>query len=165
MSLVGAWPQASQKAAKMMMDKYGAPQEATSSHLMWRNNGPWLWTRIDNYETAHDFPAHHTDVMEQAINYRIKAEKGTELSTYDGSVYLRRTEGIMSARCDMEAANFLALNLANDIVMGKKSVKDARAYYGKAIMTFKTSGKMDPYMTELKFQPSKSMQGDKDMPQ
>lgn len=164
MAMVAKWPEASQKAAKTMMDKYGAPQEATDSRLMWRNNGPWLWTRVDNYETAHEFPAHHTDVMEQAISYKFKPDMGDELAAYDGSVYLRRTEGVISARCDQEGANFLALNLANDVNTGKKTVTAARTYYTKAIKEFKASGKMDPYMTELKFAMMK-MAADKDMPQ
>lgn len=164
MTMIAKWPEASQMAAKAMMDKYGAPQEATESHLMWRNNGPWLWTRVDNYETAHEFPAHHTDVMEQAINYKFKPDMGDELAAYDGSVYLRRTEGVISARCDQEGANFLALNLTNDVNTGKKSVKAARVYYTNAIKEFKASGKMDPYMTALKFAMAK-MSADKDAPQ
>jgi hypothetical protein len=163
-TIISSWPAASQKAAKEMMEKYGAPQEATASHIMWRNNGPWLWTRIDIYETPHEFPAMHTDVMEQAINYRIDAAKADEIVQYDGSVYLRRTEGVMSARCDLEGANFLAINLANDVSTGKKTVNSARDYYAKAIKEFKASGKMDPYMTKLQFQAPKSMQGDKDKP-
>lgn len=161
-AIIAGWPQASQKAAMMMIEKYGPPQEMTSSRLIWRNNGPWLWTRIDNYETPHDFPAPHTDVMEQAINYKFNPEMADELAAYDGSVYLRRTEGVISARCDLEGANFLALNLANDVNTGGKTVAQARDYYAKAMKGFKTSGEMDPYMTGLKFPVPARAPGDRD---
>jgi hypothetical protein len=32
----------------------------------------------------------------------------------------------MSARCDKEAANFLAINLANDVATGVKTMEGAR---------------------------------------
>ncbi len=54
-----------------------------------------------------------------------------DLAMYDGSVVLERTSGEISARCDKEGANFLALNLAHDIVTGKRSVQDARKMYGE----------------------------------
>jgi len=56
------------------------------------------------------------------------------LAHYDGSVIVERTKGEISARCDKEGANFLALNLANDIVKGNKSVEEARKSYGEAMM-------------------------------
>jgi hypothetical protein len=45
-----------------------------------------------------------------------------------------RTAGEATARCDAEAANFLALNLMHDIVTGKRSVEDARQEYTMSIM-------------------------------
>jgi hypothetical protein len=48
------------------------------------------------------------------------------LAVFDGSVLVDRTKGEMSARCEGEAANFLALNLADEIVHGKKDVATAR---------------------------------------
>lgn len=157
-AMIAEWPQAARTAAADTMQKYGPPDVATATHLMWRDNGPWLWTRIDNYETQHEFPAHHTDVMEQAINYRVPPEMFDELAAYDGSVYVRRTEGVMSARCDKEGANFLALNLANDVATGRRSVADARAYYGRAIDAFMRTQQMDPYMQQLRFDPASGNQ-------
>ncbi|MGH2686459.1 MAG: hypothetical protein ACRDJP_13425 [Actinomycetota bacterium] len=39
--------------------------------------------------------------------------------------------GDMSARCHDEEASHLALNLANDIVEGKKTVQEARDHYAQ----------------------------------
>jgi hypothetical protein len=41
-------------------------------------------------------------------------------------VLVDRTKGEMSARREGEAANFLALNLADDVVHGRKNVATAR---------------------------------------
>jgi hypothetical protein len=82
----------------------------------------------------------------------VPPEKFSDVAKYDGSVIVERTKGEMSALCDMEELNMLAINLANDVVTGKKSVSDARDFYAKTAMVFK-QGKMDPYVPKLQFQP------------
>ena len=56
----------------------------------------------------------------------------------------------MSARCDAEGANFLALNLADEIVRGKRTVSDARKMYLEQIMLMKAM-KPAPYTEKLMF--------------
>ncbi|MGQ0560790.1 MAG: hypothetical protein ACT443_02830 [Gemmatimonadota bacterium] len=60
-------------------------------------------------------------------------DKFDDLAAYDGSVIAERTKGVLSARCDKEGANFLALNLAHEIVTGRRTVEDARARYAEEI--------------------------------
>ncbi len=122
---IKSWPEASQMAAKDMMDKYkyGKPNETTPHMLIWYNNGPWKKTTIYDVETRHIFPVDHTDVMEQVIDYKVPSNKFSALAEYDGSVSVHRTDGEISAKCDMEGANFLALNLANDVITGKKQYR------------------------------------------
>jgi hypothetical protein len=71
--------------------------------------------------------------LEQAIHYRVPPDKLDELALYDGSVIVERTEGEMSALCDKEGANFLAINLANDVATGKRTVEEARSEYANQI--------------------------------
>jgi 3-oxoacyl-[acyl-carrier-protein] synthase III len=92
----------------------------------------------------------HTDVMQQWISYKVPTDKLNELAMYDGSVVVERTTGMISARCDKEGANFLALNLAHDIATGKRSVEDAREMYGKEVMKMK-AGQMTEYTKGLMF--------------
>ncbi len=162
-AMLANWPKSAQMAAADMMKKYGPPQEVTATMLKWRNNGPWKYTMISNYETPHRFPAPHPDVMTQAIDYRVPAAMFDDLAAYDGSVTADRTQGHLAARCDKEAANFLAINLANDVVTRRKSVPLARAYYARAISIFKKTGRMDPYMQRLQFTPPRRA-NDPDMP-
>jgi hypothetical protein len=67
-------------------------------------------------------------------------------------VIAERTAGEVSARCHDEQANFLALNLAHDIVTGARGVEDARAYYAKEFLDTRRK-QPTPYMEKLHFQP------------
>ncbi|MBA3342374.1 MAG: hypothetical protein H0W30_05425 [Gemmatimonadaceae bacterium] len=150
--MTSTWPMASRDAAKFMMDKYGMPAAASADMLVWGRTGPWKRTAIYRKEYQHNFPGPHTDVMQQWIDFKAPASMYDELAEYDGSVVLERTSGEISARCDKEGANFLALNLANDIVTGKRSVEDARKAYGEQIMQMK-AGQPGPYVKGLIFTP------------
>jgi hypothetical protein len=156
---IKSWPEASQMAAKEMMDKYGKPNETTPHMLVWYNNGPWKRTTIYDVETKHIFPVDHTDVMEQVIDHKVPTNKFSALAEYDGSVSIHRTDGEISAKCDFEGANFLALNLAHDVITGKKTVQAARDFYTKAIKEFVLDKKTSPYMKSFQFTASKGETG------
>ena len=53
------------------ISKYGAPNEATASRLIWYNTGPWKRTIVYRDEVPHNFPKPHTDVLEQFIDYHV----------------------------------------------------------------------------------------------
>jgi hypothetical protein len=129
--LLADWPDKAREAAEKIVAKYGLPAEASTSMLMWHGNGPWKHTIAYREEVAHDFPMPHKDVVEQFIDYRVRVDKFDDLAQYDGSVICERTKGEISARCDKEEMNFLALNLARDIVDGKSTVQEAREFYAK----------------------------------
>lgn len=162
-SMMAGWPASARMAAADMMKKYGPPQEVTATMVKWHNNGPWKYTIISSNETQHRFPMAHPDVMEQGINYRVPVGMFDDLAAYDGSVTADRTQGHLAARCDKEGANFLAVNLAHDIVVKRKTVATARAYYGRAIAAFKKKGRMDPYMQRLQFTPPRGQTADADV--
>lgn len=163
MQMTSSWAEESQKAAKDMMEKYGAPQEATATMLIWHNNGPWKKTIIYSTPVQHDFPMAHKDVMQQFIDYKVPTGKFDELAEFDGSVVVNRTNGEISARCDKEAANFLALNLADEIVAGKRSPKDARKEYAKQIMA-KMAMQPAPLTEKLMVVSPTGSSADPDMP-
>jgi hypothetical protein len=160
--IIQDWPETAKKSAQAMIEKYGPPSEATQSMLLWQKNGPWKRTIVNKEEVDHDFPMPHKDVMEQFVNYKVPPEKFDELAKYDGSVIVERTKGELSARCDKEEANFLALNLANDIVKGEKSVEEAREFYGESIKKF-MAGEKPEYMQKLLFEVQQKDAGDPDV--
>jgi hypothetical protein len=161
--MMSGWPEASKEAAKFMTDKYGPPAAMSKDMMVWGKTGPWKRTIVYAREYPHEFPMHHTDVMQQFIDYKAPPELYDEIATYDGSVVPERTSGEISARCDKEGANFLALNLANDMVTGKRKVKEARQMYGEQIMAMK-AGKPARYTEKLLFQAPGAGTGDPDVP-
>lgn len=144
------WPETAKKAAKAMMEKYGEPHEHTESMLIWNNTGPFIKTIVYKEEIQHDFPMPHKDVLEQVINHDAPLDKYTDLARYDGSVIVERTKGTIAARCDKEAANILALNLAHEIIENKKTVEEARQFYADAMMRM-MQGNEDEYLKKLTF--------------
>ncbi len=154
---------AAREAAMFMMNKYGAPAEMTASMAMWNKTGPWKRTVISAQAVQHNFPGPHPDVMEQVIDYRVPPAMFSALAMYDGSVIVERTKGEMSARCDKEGANFLALNLAHEIATGKRTAEDARRMYAAQIKAMK-AGQPAPYTERLLFQPMMGNTADPDRP-
>jgi len=158
--IIAKWMATPKEVAKTIIAKYGMPNEATAMRLVWHNNGPWKMTELVNEEIPHAFPKQHPDMLKQTISYQVPTGKFDELAEYDGSVIVERTKGEISARCDKEEANFLALNLANEIVMGKKSPNDARRFYSETVLEMKNP----EYMKGFLFQVSNTMMGDADKP-
>ncbi|MEW6156738.1 MAG: hypothetical protein AB1813_04860 [Verrucomicrobiota bacterium] len=161
--IIQNWKAKPKEVAQTLISKYGQPDEVTPQRLIWHNNGPWKRTEVVNEEIPHSFPMPHTDIVEQTIALKVPPEKFDELAKYDGSVIVERTKGEISARCDKEEMNFLALNLAKDIVDGKKSVKQARDFYAKTAKAFK-EGQKDAYTQGLQFEPLRLAAGDPDQP-
>lgn len=149
-AVLARWPEIPEKAARRTIEKYGLPNEATPSRLIWFNNGPWKRTIVYRDEVPHNFPKPHTDVLEQFIDYKVPPEKFDDLAAYDGSVVPERTRGEISARCDMEEMNFLALNLAHEIVTAGRTVEDARKTYAETATAF-IMGRPAPYTEGLQF--------------
>jgi len=161
--MMAGWPKASREAAMFMVNKYGAPMHMNEHMAMWGKTGPWKRTVVYNYEVNHQFPGPHTDVMQQWVDYRVPTAMYDELAMYDGSVVAERTNGELSARCDLEAANFLAINLAHEIATGKRTAEDARRMYAEQIMAMK-AGRPAPYTERLMFTPTMGGTMDADRP-
>lgn len=153
--MTGSWHPAAQEAMQSMMQKYGPPAEMTPTMAVWNQTGPWKRTIVYAQAVQHNFPMLHPDVLEQFVDYRAPLDRYDELAMFDGSVIVERTKGEMSARCDKEGANFLALNLANEIATGRRTPEQARQMYGEQIRMMK-AGQMTPYTSGLMFTPPPS---------
>lgn len=125
-AVMAAWPAASRNAAEEIIGKYGPPNEAVPSRLIWYDNRPWKRTVVYRDEIPHNFPQPHGDVVEQVIDYEVPLEKVAEVLAFDGSLVIERTAGEVAARCDMEAANVASLNVMHDIVTGRIDAEAAR---------------------------------------
>lgn len=160
---VAGWKTKPKEAALVLLTKYGPPQEATPNRLIWHDNGPWKFTEIVDEEIPHDFPLPHVDFLYQAIAHHIAPEHA-ELLAYDGSLFLDRTKGELGARCDREEPNFLAINLAHDIITKKRGVENARKFYAESMLRLIREGKPNEYLTGFRFRVAQSDEGDRDAP-
>lgn len=149
-SAIAGWPATPKEVAMKTIAKYGQPNEATPSMLVWHDNGPWKKTVVFREEVKHDFPGPHTDLMQQWIAYKVPLDKYDDMAQYDGSVVIERTTGMISARCDKEEANFLAINLAHDVATGKRSATAARAFYADTVAKL-MKGEKPAYTQSLQF--------------
>lgn len=150
--IIKEWPDESREAAQLVIDAYGEADESTDSQLIWYDVGPWKRLVASRRYWRHEFPVPHIDSVESFVDYRVPVEKTSSISAFDGSVMIERTSGEVSARCHDEEANRLALNLMHDIVVGSKSVQEARDYYAHEFLSYRRK-EPTPYMDELQFSP------------
>jgi len=153
---ISGWPAGPHLAVEEMMVKYGPPQEVTPDRVIWHNAGPFKRIMATRQEFPHDFPITHMDYLEHTIDYKVPADKREAVHALDGSITIYPVAGELSARCDLESNNVLTLNLAHDIISGKKTVDEARKAFGEAVSN-RTLGNPPPSTQTLQFQPEQQM--------
>jgi len=147
---LGGWPAARRKLAAELIARYGRPHETTPGELIWGETGPWKRIVLHRVGVKHNFPLLHEDVLEQTVNYKVPPEKAHDLLTYNGSLVIDRTRGELSVHCDSEPQNRIALNLADDIVTGNRSVDEALGYHAQMVRALETHV-AESYPQKLKF--------------
>lgn len=150
-SMLSGWPAKQRETAALMISKYGQPTVTGDRLLVWYGTGPFVHTILARDGVPHNFPMAHVDYLTQTVRHRVPADKLDELFEYDGSVWFHRTRGELSAQCDVEEMNYLALNLSHDVMTGKRSAADARAFYARTAMAFKQGDKTSPYVQGIMF--------------
>ncbi|OZU87394.1 hypothetical protein CIL03_16365 [Virgibacillus indicus] len=161
--IIANWPEKQKEGAMKIIEKYGVPQEATASRLIWHNNGPWKRTIVHRDAVPHNFPTPHPDFLEQTINYRTPVDLFDDIAFYDGSCYPDRTRGEVTAICDKEEMNMLSINLFNDIVTGKRTAEDAKVCMIEIGANFLLHNISSPYVERFLF-PEQHNTGDPDYP-
>jgi len=161
--ILAGWPKEPRESAARLIKEYGQPDEFTESRLIWFNTKDgWKRTVLHNKPVVHHFPDTHNDFLKQFIDYRVPVEMFSPLAEYDGSVTCDRTKGEMSAMCGGTSMNFVAVNLAHEIVIGKRSVQEARQEYTKLYQAHK-NGEHPPYTTSFQFEVPKGGTADPDV--
>lgn len=153
------WPVEARNAAQRLIKKYGEPDESCYSTLSWGRHGAWRRIVAYRESSKHNFPVPHVDLIECFIEFYVPPWKVSDLVRFDGSIVVYRTLGEISVRCHDEESNFLALNLAHDIIAGKRSVDDARKYFAQEFLNYRSMASA-PYMNGLKFEPRHSADPD-----
>jgi hypothetical protein len=151
-ALVAGWDETPRTVAREIARKYGLPNEATASMLIWFETPPFKKTVVHRDQTPHNFPKPHTDTLEQFIDYRVPLDKMDDLAAFDGSIVVDRTRGEVSARCDQQEMNYLALNLMHEIVVGHMDAGKARRTYADNAVGF-VMKRPAPFTARLLFTP------------
>lgn len=148
---ISTWMEDPKQAAKRLVDYYGEPDEYSKNRLIWHNTyDGWKKTELVNQMVAHNFPAPHHDYLEQWIDYQVPLDMFDSLATFDGSVIAERTKGEISARCGGTSMNFVAINLAHDILTKNKTIQEARNEYTRLYKAYQ-NGKKPAYTQKLQF--------------
>lgn len=148
--IAARWPEEADDAAVSMLNKYGAPDGITDGLLIWHDKGPWQEIIVRKDVIDHRFPGPHKDTLEQRVAYEVPVDKFDDLARLDGSLIAERTRGTLASRSQSEAMNFLALNLAHDIITNRRSVEEAREMHADIARAY-MKGEQHPYTRGLKF--------------
>jgi hypothetical protein len=148
---ISGWPEHPKAVAGYMIEKYGQPLEHTGSRLIWSGNKPWKWSVLFAEEVQHLFPTPHPDVLEQAIRYKVPQEKCSDLAKFNGAIIVRITKGELSAQCHKEEHNFLAINLAHEIISNMRTVENARKFQTETLKALQ-AGEKHPYTQGFVFE-------------
>lgn len=160
---ISQWPEVPQEVCRQFIQKYGYPTECCESACVWYETAGCSRCACVRDGTAHYWPDVHKDCLCMTINYKVDPKYYGDIANFNGSVVLSRTKGTMTACCDYEAMNFLALNLARDIAEGEMTWQDARTMYVEAAKMFK-EGKMHPYTQGIMFPMAQEYTGDPGVP-
>jgi hypothetical protein len=149
-SVVRSWPLFSRAAARAMLAKYGKPSQYDRHALVWFNNGNWRRTVV--YRVPVRFPgrARGRDVIQQTIAYLVPVSKAAALKKFSPRLEVNAAAGEVTFTSDSEAKNLLAVNLTDEIVVGKRSVVDAQKFFSRTTR-LASSGKSSSFMESLRF--------------
>ena len=150
--VLNAWGTEPRASAQRLMEQYGEPDEISKSMLIWRDTPDgWKRTELSDEPTLHKFPAEHNDFLKQVIDYKVPIGMFSTLAAFDGSIGADRTRGEMSARCGGTSMNLVAINLAHDIITGRRSVDLARREYTRVYKAYQ-DGERPEYTQSFQFE-------------
>ena len=147
-AVVANWAGNSAVAARALIDKYGCPDAVESHRLTWWNRGPWKRTTV--WEQTPLYASDDLPVIEQAVYFPIVASDAERLRQFNGEIEFDMQSGELVSQSMREETNFLNLNLAYDIIAGRKTIEQARQDYLR-LLELGASGKTSAYMSGLLF--------------
>lgn len=143
-AVIADWPEQARGLAEGLLQEYGAPDGVQPARLSWAAQGPWRSIAV-----SRDAPGAR---LEESVGYDVPIRKWRALGAFDRGVDYDPVKHELIARSDREATNFLALNLADEVIRGRKTALEARVFYDTTF-SLSLAGKSSPYMRRLLFRP------------
>ena len=147
----GTWLSGPRKTAALMTERYGPPNSLAGDTATWRNRSPWK--RIVVHGRAPE------GWLEQTVSYGVPASAIAPLGEFGRGVRVDLMRDELTASSGDEALNRLALNLAVEIVDGRRGAAEARDFYDKTAR-LASSGKSSSYLAKLLFTPYRPLRED-----
>ena len=148
-SLIIRWPEEPRALAGALLEKYGMPDEMVPSQLSWNDRRPWTKIVVFRDPEAAGRPRH---LLESVAYGKITLQRWRALSALGRGASYDPVTQELSARTDGEETNFLSVNLADEVIRGRRSAAAARDFYDETA-NLSLYGKSSPYMTRLLFEP------------
>jgi hypothetical protein len=148
--VIRKWPEFPLREARALIARYGEPDRFDDGSLAWDQNGPWLETIVYREPRPSFTAGRGRDILEQSIPYAVPQDKIAELERFDDRLEFDKASGELSSRSGSETLNYLALNLADEIVNGKRTANQARDFYRRTL-SLEASGKSSPYLQGFLF--------------
>ncbi|MDE2142117.1 MAG: hypothetical protein KGJ84_06880 [Elusimicrobia bacterium] len=145
---VADWPENARLLAEATVREYGAPDDIQPGQLTWNGRRPW--TRVVVFRDAQSRES--PNLLLEALAYPVPPSRWRALSSFDRGVTYDPVRRELVARGGGEAANLLALNLADEIIQGRRSPPDANAFFDRTLSEA-ASGRTSAYMLRLMFSP------------
>jgi hypothetical protein len=136
-----AWSPAAQRTARVMIERYGPPQESSAYQLRWHGPRPWKRIVVQNEPQS---------PLEDVVTYDVPPIRLAALDRFPHGLQVYAAEGALSARSDRESLNILSLNLADGIVRGRTTPEEANREFVR-ILELHDAGKSTPAMERLLF--------------
>jgi hypothetical protein len=130
---LAGWPDTTRRLGAQLVTKYGQPAETTARQVTWINNGQWARTTLYKEGVQHNFAAPHRNILEQAVLYKVPADKLADLAGFNRSLVPNLARGELASFSDSEELNFLAINVADDILKGERTTEEARIYFAQIV--------------------------------
>lgn len=144
-----SWPEGARRLAEAAVGEYGEPDAAVPDRLTWGARRPW--TRIEVFRDAvsSERPAR----LLEAVPYAVPTRRWRVLNAFDRGVTYDPVRVELVARTDSEATNLLALNLADEVVQGRRTPADAERFFDETSRLLAAGG-ASSYAARLMFLPA-----------
>ncbi|HVL56026.1 MAG TPA: hypothetical protein VM491_05950 [Burkholderiaceae bacterium] len=164
------WPRFMQTLVESLVERYGPPHEISEERVAWNVNGPWHRTEV-RHRLTDSGGVLPKEILEQRITYpplvRRTPGKTPVAGRPDPQQRFRELvlpdhcrvtldRDTLIARCDNEASNIIAVNLAHEIISGKRSVRDAQRLYTKTLDAMIDNPRTPPLAQRPQFLPGKA---------
>ncbi|MBO1513028.1 hypothetical protein [Metabacillus bambusae] len=122
--ILNTWQEKLRKGAFKLINKYGYPDEASASKLIWYNNGNWKRTIAHRDALTYLLSNNQPNFLEQTFEY-IHSMGEMNLEGFNKeNIYINRTNKEITVFGENEAVNLIALNILLD--------KDKESYKSKS---------------------------------